>query len=441
MVKYGLIVALLVSISGLALVYAQEPVDSPPFTVFPETTKIGEYLCDLWFWRGEPPCFKTTVMYGAYIRYPTRQKARIIVDSYAEQGLYSRENLTAFFGTLMSGTFRPEGVAPVGDFWDSGYWALVKLDFPLEARDLLWDVVFQRSWAKGRFLEERYKALKILSSERLITLREYEPLKRYLEEEIASETIHHEWANELVGALSSFKEWNEDLLPLFRQVFFRLEGGNYRPVLDAFLGFNIPDDGVFFMNQVMEGTVKDLEDQKLCLRVAYLLDDEYAGKKLKELREKLSKDDNADKNLLEYVDNSLARMNWVGRWEILGAKMTWDDGLDGSYIMFRFARTLDPQDDIVDFSMPMQLTDPEELLPIGTDLTFLTNNVSFDVTPKKLFIKKSKPEQRSHVIKEFKIREGTGRDAGKIYLEFPLEGEFDRRGNQMYGWVEVEKVS
>ena len=67
--------------------------------------------------------------------------------------------------------------------------------------------------------------------------------------------------------------------------------------------------------------------------------------------------------------------------------------------------------------------------------------MSFDVTPKKLFIKKSKPEQRSHVIKEFKIREGTGRDAGKIYLEFPLEGEFDRRGNQMYGWVEVEKVS
>jgi hypothetical protein len=441
MLRHGLIVVLLVSISWPAFSQAQELADPPPFPVYPETTKLGDFLCDLWFWRGEPPCFKTTVMHGAYIRFPTRQKARIIVDSYLEQGLYSREILTAFFGTLMVGTYRPDGVAPVGDFWDSGYRALVKLGYPLEARSILWDLVFQRDWAKGKFVEERYKALKVLSNERLITLREYEPLKRYLEEEIAGETIHSNWANELVTALSSFREWNEELLPLYRKVFKRTEGNDYEPVLQAFMDFNIPDDGVFIMDQVLQGTVSRVEDKKLCIRTAYILDDEYAYKKLKEMHETMSKNEDADKDLLNYIEKSLARMDWFGRWEIISTRMTLDDGLDGSFIMFRLANSLNPEDDIVDFSMPMQLTDPEELLPIGTDQTFLTNNISFEVTTDTLVLKKYIPEQRNYVTKEFSIREGTGRDAGKFYLRFPVEGEVDRRGNPVYGWVEVEKIS
>ncbi len=444
MVRRGLILTfvLLTAITVFANdIGTSEP---PPFPIFPETTRLGEFMCDLWFWRGEPPCLNTTAMHGSYIRYPTRQKARIIVDSYYEQGLYSREILTAYFGTLMVGTYRPEYAASVGRFWDSAYWALVRLDYPLEARDILWDIVFQRNWAEGKFADERYQALEILSKERLITLREYDRLKGYLEEELESESLHIAWTNALVTALSSFREWNEELLPLYRKVFKRMEPGKFRPLLEAFIDFDIPDDGIFIIDRVMDGTVEHLKDRKLSIRAAYVLDDEYALMRLKELKgilEKIEEPEEDDKEYLAFVQNSIARLEWFGRWEITGTRLTVDDGLTGESILFRMSNSLDDSKDIVDFSMPMQITDPEELLPIGTDLTYLTNYVSFHITPETLILRKEIPRERTFVEKVFTIREGTGRDAGKIFLRFPIEGEYDQRGDQRYGWIEVEKVS
>ncbi|MBN1878577.1 hypothetical protein JW823_00525 [bacterium] len=441
MSKHGLIIILLIFATGVVLCQAVESENTLPFPVFPETTKSGDFLCNLWFWRGEPPCFKTTTMHGAYVRYPTRQKARIIVDSYIEEGLYPREILAAFFGTLMIGEYRPEGSAAVGDFWDSGYFGLVKLDYQIEGKNLLWDIVLQRNWAKGKFQSERYKALKVLASERLITLREYDVLKKYLEEEILKDAIEVKWTNALVTALSSFREWNEELLPLFRKVFVKLSPGDYRPVLQAFIDFNIPDDGMFILDNVLSAKVTDFADKQLCIRAAMILDDEYAYKRLTELADSLSDDETTPAEYKSYIENTLIRMNWYGRWEVFGTKFTWDDGLKGEYISFRMARSLNEADDPVDFSMPMQISDPEELLPIGTESTYLTNYVSFEAAPKSLSINKYIPYTKMTITKKFNVRKGTGRDEGRVYLEFPLEGEFDQRGNQKFGWIEIEKVS
>lgn len=424
--------------SVLCLAVDQEPM--VPFPVYPEMTKTGDFMCDLWFWRGEPPCFKTTTMHGAYVRYPTRQKARIIVDSYLEEGLYDREILGAFFGTLMVGEYQPEGAAPVGDFWDSGYFALVKLDYPIEAKNLLWDIVLQRNWAKGQFESERYKALRVLSSERLITLREYSVLKQYLEEEVQKENYNSNWANSIVTALSSFREWNEELLPLFRQVFLKTPPGEYKPVLQSFIDFNIPDDGVFIMDSLIDQKVTELADKELCIRVAYILDDEYAIRKLNELSEKLD-DDESSREYKAIVDHALNRMSWYGRWEIMDTKITLDDGLKGEFISFRMTPSLDEKDDQVDFTMPMQITDPEELVPIGSDMAYLTNYVSFVNGDKTLLLNKYNPLTRMTITKSFRVREGTGRDEGKLYLEFAIEGDVDSKGKQNYGWVEIEKVS
>jgi len=441
MLKRFLLFGIMIVIAGTAVVSAQEIDESLPFPVFPEITKTGDTLCDLWFWRGEPPCFKTTTMHGAYVRFPTRQKARIIVDSYLEDGIYSREVIASFFGTLMIGTYKPEGVAPIGDFWDSGYFGLVKLDYRVEAKNLLWDVVLQQNWAEGKFLQQRYKALQVLSKERLITLRQYKSLKQYLVDEIASDNMNVDWTNALVKSLSNFREWNEELLPLLRQVYSRLSDGNYRPVLQAFIDFDVPDDGTYILDKVLNGNVQTLEDKKLCIRTAYVLDDEVVLNKLTDLKKTFKEDDNFDPEYKAYVVNTLSRLSWYGKWEITSTKMTWDDGLDSEKISFRLTRSLDPKEDIVDFTMPMLLNDPEEMLPIGTDKTYLTNNISFEVTPDTLDFNIYRPEIRDIYTKHFELKDGVGRNSGKIYMRFPLEGEKDRRGNQKYGWVEVEKVS
>ncbi|MBN1295465.1 hypothetical protein JXA80_01715 [bacterium] len=436
-----IISGLVILFMGVCGVTAQTLDETLPFPIYPETTSMGQTMCDLWFWRGEPPCFYTTTMHGAYVRYPTRQKARIIVESYMEDGLYPRELLAAFFGTLMVGSYRPEGVAPIGDFWDSGYFGLVKLDYRVEAKNLLLDVVLQKDWAAGRFVDERYKALNVLSQERLITLREYKDLKQYLTEEVARETMDIHWANALVTALASFKEWNEELLPVFQQVFDRLEPGSYRPVLQAFLDFDVPDDGAFLMRRILEGKVSHLADRELCIRAAYLLDDEFAVRSLNELSESFKADDSYEPEFKAYVVNTLVRLSWFGNWEITDTKMTVDDGLSGERIIFRPKRSLEVHEDEVDFSMPMLLNDFEEMLPIGTDTTYLTNNVSFEITPDTLRLLLYKPSIKSFHIKVFTIKEGTGRNAGKIYLQFPLDGELEGKGKDKIGWVEIEKVS
>ncbi|HPQ38749.1 MAG TPA: hypothetical protein PLV45_00120 [bacterium] len=441
MLKRIILFGLTVVLTGTGLVYAQDVEENMPFPVYPEVTSMGETLCDLWFWRGEPPCFKTTTMHGAYVRYPTRQKARIIADAYLEDGLYSKELLAAFFGTLMVGTYRPEDAAPIGDFWDSGYFGLVKLDYRVEAKNLLWDIVFQRDWAEGRFADQRYKALNVLSRERLITLREYKPLKQYLVDTLAQENLDPLWTNALVRALANFREWNEELLPLFREVYSRAADGEYQTVLQAFLDFEIPDDGAFILDKVLNGNVQQIPDRKLCIRAAYLLDDEYAVTKLEELKNSFKNDEALDPEYKTYVINTLERLAWYGNWEITDTKLTWDDGLDTEKISFRPVKSLDESDDVVDFSMPMQLNDPEEMLPIGTETTYLTNNVTFEVTPETLTLIIYKPETRATHTKEFTLKEGQGRNEGKIYLQFPLTDEGESKGKEKLGWVEIEKIS
>lgn len=442
MLKRIILFGLTVVLTGTGFVFAQDTTENLPFPVYPEITSMGDTLCDLWFWRGEPPCFKTTTMHGAYVRYPTRQKARIIVDSYLEEGLYSRELLAAFFGTLMVGSYRPEDAAPIGDFWDSGYFGLVKLDFRVEAKNLLWDIVLQRDWARGKFMDQRFKALNVLSKERLITLREYEPLKRYLLDEIGKDNLEPHWTNALIQALANFREWNEELLPLFRQVYARIPDGYYRPVLQAFLDFEIPDDGDYLLDKVLDGGVTQFEDQKLAIRAAYLLDDEYAYTKLEELKKTFKDDDDVNPEFKTYVINSLERMDWYGNWEITDTKLTWDDGLDSEKISFRPVKSLNEEDDIVDFSMPMLLSDPVEMLPLGGETTYLTNDVTFEVTPDTLKLNIYNPVARTTHTKEFTLKEGRGRNEGKLYLQFPVgeEGE-DTRGQEKLGWVEIEKIS
>lgn len=441
MLKRCTIFGILALLALTTLVTAQEIDESIPFPIFPEITGTGNTLCDFWFWRGEPPCFKTTSMHGAYIRYPTRQKARIIVDSYLTDGLYERGVIASFFGTLMVGTYRPEEAAPIGDFWDSAYFGLVKLDFRVEAKNILWDVVLQENWAKGKFIEERYKALNVLSRERLITLRQYETLKQFLQDEVAKEAMNIDWANALVDSLSSFREWNEELLPIFRQVYDKTPASRYHTVLQAFIDFDVPDDGAYILDKVLNNQVQDFADQKTCIRAAYVLDDENVYNRLTELKETFKDDDEIDPEFKAFVVNTLARLDWYGKWEITGTELTWDDGLDSEKISFKLTRSLDENDDLVDFSMAMQLNDPEEMLPIGTDETYLTNNISFQVTPDTVEFHIYKPGIRQTYIKRFELKEGTGRNAGKIFMRFPIEGETDRRGKQKYGWVEVEKIS
>ncbi|MCD4652649.1 hypothetical protein K8T06_01795, partial [bacterium] len=303
MLKRFFLFGIMAIMAGTVIVSAQEIDESLPFPIFPETTKTGETLCDMWFWRGEPPCFKTTTMHGAYVRYPTRQKARIIVDSYLEDGIYAREIIASFFGTLMIGSYRPEGVASSGDFWDSGYFGLVKLDYRVEAKNLLWDIVLQQNWADGKFLDQRHKALQVLSKERLITLRQYKTLKQYLEDEIAIEKMNIEWTNALVTSLSNFREWNEELLPLLRQVYDKLSDGQYKPVLQAFIDFDVPDDGTYIIKKILDGKVENLEDKKLCIRAAYVLDDEFVLNKLKELSKTFKDDDEYNPDYKEYIAN------------------------------------------------------------------------------------------------------------------------------------------
>ena len=443
MLNRYLLFGLLIIVSLTSLATAQEAEEALPFPVFPETTDLGSKLCQNWVtWsRGLPPCFKTTAMHGAFVRYPTRQKARIIVDSYLADGLYERSVVASFFGTLMVGTYRPEAAAPIGDFWDAGYFGLVKLDYRVEAKNMLWDVVLQRDWAEGKFLDERYKALGVLSKERLITLREYKELKAYLEEQLNGETLDVQWTNALVKSLSSFREWNEDLLPLFRQVYDKMAVNEMHTVLQAFLDFDVPDDGSYILDRVLNGEIEDIEDKKLCIRAAYVLDDEYAYNKLTELKDSFKDDEEIDPAFKEFVINTIERLNWFGKWEITATENTWDDGLDTEKISFKMAHSLDEMDDSVNFSMPMQLNDPEELKPIGQEDTYLTNNVTFIVTPEILDLNIYKPFAKMTYTKHFELKEGTGRNEGKIYLRFPLEGETDRRGNQKYGWVEIEKVS
>jgi len=355
--------------------------------------------------------------------------------------MYDRAVIASFFGTLMVGAYRPEAAAAIGDFWDSGYFGLVKLDFRIEAKNILWDIVLQEEWAKGKFQDERHKALNVLSNERLITLRQYESLKQFLVDEINNETLDIEWTNALVKSLSSFREWNEELLPLFRQVYTKVNPNNYRPVLQAFVDFDNPDDCTFILQKVLDHNVTEIEDVKLAIRASYVLDDEYVAIKLTEMAKSFTDDDGIDPELKTYISNTLSRLGWYGKWEITGTEMTWDDGLDTEKISFRLTRSLDEKEDIVDFSMPMQLNDPEEMLPIGTEMTYLTNNISFDVTPETIDFNIHKPMVRQVYKKHFELKEGKGRNEGKLYLRFPLEGETDRRGNQKYGWVEIEKIS
>ncbi|MBN1551868.1 hypothetical protein JW979_10380, partial [bacterium] len=177
-------ILLMVLISlGVGGVFAEEQA-VPPFTGFPEVTDFGSFLCDLAFWRGLPPCFKESSMHGSFVRYPTRMKALVIVESFEYLGLYQRDLLVSFFGSLCTGAYQPIQTVEVGDYWDASYYALDLLDRRVEAKTMLMDIAFDRGWAKGKFPDQRYKALKVLSQERVITLREYKPLLEYLDTEL-----------------------------------------------------------------------------------------------------------------------------------------------------------------------------------------------------------------------------------------------------------------
>jgi hypothetical protein len=426
----------------LPAVWAQDLEPQKPFQGYPEITNVGDFLCKLTFWRGLPPCFNETVLHGSYVLYPTRQKARIIVDSFRVYGLYEQDLLVSFFGCLATGDYRPEPSIQVGDYWDSAYFGLVKLDHRIEAKRLLMDIVFDRDWAEGKFLPERYKALNVLASERIITLREYKPLVAYITEEVKKAEPDMNWLNSLVYALSSFREWNDELLPLFRQVLTVAQPGSYETVLQAFLDFDIPDEGEFILQQVVDGKIANPEDRMLCLRTAYVLDSEIAEIMLKKYLQDNENNDAFPEDMREFIVNTLERFKWFGNWEITDTNETIDPGLKDEKIAFKMSKSLNPEDDIVNFSMTMQISwDPGELKPIGLDETYETNYTSFVVTPDTLVFTIEYPLEHLSLDKTFLIKEGTGRNAGRIYLRFIIPGETDRRGNPKYGWIEVEKIS
>ncbi|MBN1355056.1 hypothetical protein JXA40_02185 [bacterium] len=424
----------------LPVVSAQDIEPQNPFPIYPETTQLGDFLCRLTFWRGLPPCFKGTIPHGSYVLYPTRQKARIIIDSFLIYGLYSQELLVSFFGSLSTGAYRPEPSIPVGNYWDSAYFALVQLDNRIEAKKLLMDIVFERDWARGKFPNERFKALRVLANERVITLREYKPLVESLQVEITKPVPDMNWVNAIVYALSSFREWNDELLPIFEEVMTVTPPGNYQTLLQAFIDFNIPDEGEFIIDQVIQGKVQDLEDRKLCVRAAYVLDSELAEIKLKQYLDTLkSREEQAELN--RFVVNTLERLKWYGNWEIIESSESIDPGLKNEKIAFRMTKSLDPDDDVVNFSMTMQISwEPGQLKPIGLEETYETNNVSFHVTPEKLTFTITYPEEHMRIEKPFLIKEGTGREVGRTYLRFPVPGEKDRRGDPKYGWILIEKI-
>ncbi len=427
-------------LTSITFVVAAETDVPELYKSYPELTDFGDFLCKMTFWRGLPECFKNTVMHGAYVNYPTRQKAKIIVDSFLVDGLYPQDLLISFFGSLFTGNYRPVKSVPVGNYWDSAYFALVKLDQRTIAKRLLMDVVFDRGWAKGKFVNERYKALKVLSDERIISLREYKPLVKYLSEAVQKPDPDMNWINSLVVALSSFREWGDELLPLFRKALEVSTPGTRRPILQTFLDFDIPDDGEFIINLIKDGKIKDVNDSKLCIRVAYILDSEST---ISVLTDMLNQDtDTLNPDLKTYMVNTLERLKWYGNWEITGSKDTVDPGLEKEKIAFKLKKTLDEADDIVNFSMSMQISwDPGELKPIGMDDTYETNNVSFVVTPEELIFTIKYPLEHTQLEKHFSIKLGTGRNEGRVYLRFPVEGETDRHGKQKYGWIEIEKIS
>lgn len=423
---------------SFGFVSAQETTTSP-FPVFPETLKLGDFLCGLTFWRGLPPCFKETVMHGAFSYYPTREKARIIVESFVDFGMYDQSMLVAFFGSLSTGAYRPVPSVPVGDYWDAAFFGLSKLDHRIEAKRLIMDIIFNRDWAQGKFQDQRYKALDVLSREQIVTLREYEPLVEYLEQEIKNPDPDMKWVNALVRALSNFREWNEELIPIFRQTLEIIKPGTYKDVLQAFLDFDIPDDGEFIMQQIVDAKVQELEDQKLCIRAAYVLDHEITQVMLNDYLKKNS--ENIDPELEKFIRNSLERLQWFGKWEITDTKETIDPGLKNEKIVLKMTNSLDEKDDIADFSMAMQISwVPGDFRPIGLEDTYETNNVSFVITQEKFFFTIDYPREHLSLTKDFIIREGTGRNEGRIYLKFPIKEEKDRKGNQKYGWIELEKI-
>ncbi len=408
----------------------------PMFTSFPEVTEFGDFLCGVTFWRGLPPCLKETFIHGGYAWYPTREKAKIIIDAWLHDGLYERELLVAYFGSLCTGHYRPVPSVTTGTYWDSAYFALVKLDYRIEAKRMLMDIVLDRDWAKGKFPTDRYKALKVLAKERLITLREYEALKTALTEELQKPEPDFNWVSTIIDALSSFREWGDELLPLFRDAYNKAPDGRYEIILQTFLDFEIPDDAEVIIQKFLDGKVQNFEDQKIVIRCAYVLDDEHITPILKDVIKK----DDLNPELKSFIENSIERLEWFGSWEITDSKDTWDAGLEHEKIAFRMKNSMHDQDDIVNFSMIMQLNDPIELKPIGMDDTFESNYVSFVVTPEELIFTIYNPFTRTSEEKRFTLKDGTGRNEGKLYLKFPVEGITDKKGNQKFGFVEIEKI-
>ncbi|GEM_PF-5785633 len=408
------------------------------FQGFPEETDVGKFLCGIHDLRGLPECLKKTSQFGAYVRYPTRDKARIILDSYLVDGFYSEGLIVSLFGSLATGSYRPIESVPASSYWDSAFFALMKLDYRLEAKQLLMDVVLDRDWATGKFLEDRYKALDTLSTERLITLKEYRPLVEMLNKEIQNPKPNVRWINSLIFALSSFREWNEELLPILRNAFDVVTPGLYRPVLKAFLDFETRDDAVFIMSHILDGKVTDLNDQKLCIRAAYVLDYEAVLAALDQLEKKTGQ----SPELLAYCATVRARLNWYGNWEILDTKDTFDAGLKNEQLIFKLAYSLDEKDDIANFTMMMSISDDFPMKPIGMDDLMEGNGISFECTSDELTYIIYDSATRTTHHKVFKISEGKGRgEEGKVYLKFEIPGDTDAKGNPKLGHIVIEKVS
>lgn len=405
---------------------------------FPENTDVGNFLCGIHFWRGLPPCLKETTQFGAYIRYPTRQKAKIILDSYFVDGYYSEGLLVSLFGSLATGNYRPLDKVPVSEYWDSVFFAMVKLDRRLEAKQLLMDIIMDRDWAQGKFADTRYKALNTLSTERLVTLKEYKPLLEMLNAELKNPQPNINWVNSIIIALSSFREWNEELLPVFRNTFDVISPGNYRPILQAFLDFETRDDAQFIMNRILEGKVTDFNDQKLCIRAAYVLDYEA----VLSVFDQIEKQKNASKELLDFCSNVRTRIAWYGNWEILEAKDTFDAGLQKEKLIFKMSYSLDESTDVANFTMMMSISDDYPMKPIGMDETIDGNAVSYTFTEEELIYTIIDQESHTTYQKVFQISEGKGRgEEGKVYLKFQVPGATDPKGNPKMGHLVVEKVS
>ena len=441
-VKRVVSILVLAGLSLTAVSAAKQTDDEIPFSIFPEVTELGEFLCKLTFWRGLPPCFDETVLHGSFAYYPTREKAKIIVDSFLIQGLYSQDLLVSFFGTLMTGAYRPVPSIPVGNYWDAGYFGLVKLDKRIEAKRLLMDVILDQGWAKGKFINERYKALDIISKERLVTLREYKPLKDYLTTELAKESPDYNWVNSLILALSSFREWSDELLPIYRDALTKLKPGIYKTILKAFLDFDVPDDAEFIASEAFNSEKMNTKDRELSIRTAYVLDSELIEKQIKEYLEKNKDNTEIDPEFKTYLINTLERLKWYGYWEITDTHETSDPGLLKEKLAFRMKKSLDESKDIANFSMSMQISwDPGQLLPIGLEETYETNYVSYLVTPTELIYTITNPYEHTSVEKPFTIRVGKGRNEGRFYLQFVIPGETDKKGNPKLGWIEIEKIS